>query len=201
VPALLFFPMTSKTDNQDGFTLVELLIASTMALIITAAAVTFLVSVMHQQPRITSSATAIGNARNAVEKITSDLRVGEKATLLGPSEVKVNARCSQVAAAGNGDCEVTFRCAVEPGATTSSCARSVGSGPAETVITGLTSSEIFCVYPTAEKPKECGSEEEAEPPLYVGVKIELPNYEESNGKNVLEGGAALHNAPGLLKTE
>jgi prepilin-type N-terminal cleavage/methylation domain-containing protein len=200
VPALLFSRMTPTTDNQDGFTLIELLIASTMALIITAAAVTFLVSVLHQQPRITSSATAIGNARNAVEKITSDLRVGEKATLLGPSEVKVKARCSQVAAAGSGDCEVTFHCALEPGTTTNSCVRSVGNGPAETVITGLESNQVFCVFPTAEKPKECGSEG-TEAPLYVGVKVELPNYEESQGKNVLEGGAALHNAQGLLRSE
>lgn len=183
---------------EDGFTLVELLIGMTMALLVTAAAVMFLISIMHRQPKTTSSADVIGNARNAVEKITNDVRVGESATTLRPSELQVTARCSQVGSNATGNCEVAYSCFQDLGKTTYECQRSVSGGLATTVVTGLASGEIFCVYPTLDASSECGPQEVGEPPKYVGVKVELPNYEESQGNTVLEDGAALHNAPGLL---
>jgi prepilin-type N-terminal cleavage/methylation domain-containing protein len=187
----------SNYTREDGFTLIELLIGMAMALLVTAAAVTFLISVMHREPKTTSSSDVIGNARSAVEKITADLRVGESATLLQPSELKMTAECSQVGSSASGKCEVTYLCVQEAGAATYECVRSVSNGPTATVIKGLASGQLFCVYPTSEADSECGPEG-AERPLYVGLKVELPNYEESEGSTVLEGGAALHNSPELL---
>lgn len=188
----------SGDSCQDGFTLVELLIGMAMGLLVTLAAVMFLISIMHRQPKTTSSADLIGNARNAVEKITADVRVGERATMLQPSELKVEARCSQVGSSAAGNCEVAYSCFLEPGKATYECQRSVSGGPATTVVSGLASGQVFCVYPTPDASSECGPEEAGELPKYVGVKVELPNYEESGGNTVLEDGAALHNAPGLL---
>jgi prepilin-type N-terminal cleavage/methylation domain-containing protein len=192
------FRNTKIRSRQDGFTLIELLVGTVMALLVALAAVTFLISIMHRQPKTTSSADVIGNARNAVEKITNDVRVGESATTLRPSELQVTARCSQVGSNAPGSCEVAYSCFQEPGKTTYECQRSVSGGPPATVVSGLASEEIFCVYPTSELGSECGSEEAGELPKYVGVTVELPNYEESQGNTVLEDGAALHNAPGLL---
>ncbi len=190
--------MPTRLHSEDGFTLVEMLVAMAMGLLVTLAAVMFLISIMHRQPKTTSSADVIGNARNAIEKITDDVRVGEKATTLQPSELKVHARCSQVGSTGNGECEVAYSCFLEPGKTTYGCQRSVSGGPAVAVVSGLASGDVFCVYPTPDASSECGPEEGGDPAKYVGIKVELPNYEESQGHTVLEDGAALHNAPGLL---
>jgi prepilin-type N-terminal cleavage/methylation domain-containing protein len=197
----------SDNARDDGFTLIELLVGMMMALLVTAAAVTFLISIMHRQPKTTSSADVIGSARNAVEKITADLRVGKSATLSQPYELKVTASCAQVGSGAEGDCEVAYRCGQETGKTTYGCTRSVSDdpaesdGPSETVISGLASDkEVFCVYPMLEPAnelesnRECGLQDPGKEPLYVGVKVELPNYEASEGNMVLEGGAALHNA-------
>jgi prepilin-type N-terminal cleavage/methylation domain-containing protein len=194
-------PTNFHTDaaGQDGFTLIELLIGMTMALLVAVAAVMFLVSIMHRQPKTTSSADVIGSARNAVEKITDDVRVGEEATTLQASELQVTARCSQVGATGAGNCVVSYSCPQEPGKVTYECRRSVSGGPAATVVSGLASGQVFCVYPTPDANSECGRQEAGEPAKYVGVKVELPNYESSQGNTVLEDGAALHNAPGLLR--
>lgn len=190
---------TAHTD-EDGFTLIEMLVAMAMGLLVTIAAVMFLISIMHRQPKTTSSADAIGNARNAVESITADLRVGENATLSQPYELEVTASCSQVGSGAAGNCDVTYSCFQEAGKSTYGCQRSVSGGPATTVISGLASNEVFCVSPTSELESECGPQE-ANQPLYVGVTVELPNYEGSQGNTVLEDGAALHNASGLLGSE
>jgi prepilin-type N-terminal cleavage/methylation domain-containing protein len=188
---------TPSTSGEKGFTLIELLIGMAMALLVTAAAVTFLISVMHRAPKTTSSADVIGNARVAVEQITADLRVGESATASEPSKLQMTAECSQVGSNATGNCEVAYNCFQEAGVFTYECQRKVANGPPRTVISGLASGRVFCVYPTSEAGSECGLQG-AQPPLYVGVKVELPNYEEAQGSTVLEGGAALHNAPGLL---
>jgi Tfp pilus assembly protein PilW len=202
--------MPNRLHSEDGFTLVEMLVAMVMGLLVTIAAVMFLVSIMHRQPKTTSSADVIGHARNAEEKITADIRVGEKATLVGPAELQVEAQCAQVGAAGTGSCTVTYACVTQGADGTYDCTRSVSSeadpaGTAETLVSGLASDQgVFCVYPTSEvnptsgKESECGPETAERKPLYVGVKVELPNYEGSQSNTVLEDGAALHNAPELL---
>lgn len=184
-------------SGQSGYTLIEMLIAMAMALIVTAAAVTFLISVMQRQTKTTSSADVIGNARSAVEKITADLREGEAATTPQPSELQMTVRCSQMGSSAAGNCQVKFACAQEAGLATYACTRSINGAETTTVISGLASGRVFCVYPTSEVGSECGLQGSTAP-LYVGVKLELPNYEESEGNTVLEDGAALHNAPGLL---
>jgi prepilin-type N-terminal cleavage/methylation domain-containing protein len=187
----------SRETREDGFTLIEMLIAMAMALVVTAAAVTFLISVMHRQPQTTSSADVIGNARSAVEKITADLREGAEATTSQPSELQMTAKCSQVGSGAAGTCEVKFSCIQEASLATYACTRSVNGAETTTIISGLASGKVFCVYPTSEVGSECGLQGSSAP-LYVGVKLELPNYEDSEGNTVLEDGAALHNAPGLL---
>ncbi len=187
-------------SGEEGFTLIELLIGMAMSLLVAVAAVMFLISIMHRQPKTTSSADVIGNARNAVEKITNDLRVGESAETPAPSEMQVTADCSQVGSTATGSCQVVYSCFQELGKSTYACQRSVAGEPPTTVISGLVSGQVFCVYPTSEAGSECGPEEAGEEPKYVGVKVELPNYEESEGNTVLEDGAALHNAQGLLES-
>lgn len=197
----------SRRRSEEGFTLIELLVAGALSIVVTAGAVLFLVSVIHRQPKISESAEVIGNARNAVEKITADLREGESATLLSTSELLVTTNCED-AGGSRGLCQVAYTCSQESGQTTYDCQRRLPGSPAVTVASGLISADVFCVAPTTameptpigEKEMKCGPEQGATP-LYVGVTLELPDHQDATGKTVIEDGAALHNAPGLLGSE
>src|SRR5262249_50044276 len=92
-------------------------------------------------------------------------------------------------ASGTVSCRVEYSCEDEAGGTFR-CLRSVDSGPPRTVVTGLSTPDVFCVVPSTEG-SECGESSGVEP-AYVGVKIEFPAGEQ-DGVTVLEGGAALHN--------
>ncbi len=180
-----------RHDNEEGFTLVELLVGMTMALIITAAAVTMFSSVLDRQTDTTASADVIGTARNAVETMTADLREGVSATVSGPSSLQLVKPC------GEENCTISYRCEVELGKSTSRCTRTLG-GATKTIVSGLASDEVFCVYPTSAVGKECGPESTSATARYVGITLEFPNHKDATGTTVLEDGAALHNAPEAL---
>ena len=165
--------MTDDRHSQEaGFTLVELLVGIAMALVITMAAVSMFTSMTHKQPEVTRGANLIGTARNAVEKMSIDIRGGERATLLSPSQLDLTTTCQATRTSPSESCEVKYRCQQEAGQSTSSCTRQVGT-KTRTVVRGLASSNVFCVYPTAEPTKECGVQGTAAV-RYVGVDLEFP---------------------------
>jgi Tfp pilus assembly protein PilW len=191
----LFLPMaTKRNDSEAGFTLVELLVGMTMSLILVIAAVAMFTSTLHREPKATAMADVLGTARNAVEKMTTDLRKGEKATLATPSSLVLNVPCTGSAANAEGSCEISYQCAQEPRLTTFSCTRT-SEGTTTTIVKGLASDEVFCVFPTATAGKECGLESMVaeKKPRYVGVTLQFPNYKGTNGTTILEDGAGLHN--------
>ena len=192
--------MTSRrNDNEAGFTLVELLVGIAMALVITMAAVAMFNSIIGHQSDSTQAADIIGTARNAAEKLTADIREGEKATVPNAHELNLVTPCSVITAGATGPCEINYRCAQEVGETTFSCTRQYGP-VTKTVIRGLSTKEIFCVYPTSEVGKECGAQGTATP-HYVGINLEFPNHKKATGSSsttVLEDGAALHNSREVL---
>jgi prepilin-type N-terminal cleavage/methylation domain-containing protein len=185
-----------RHDNDAGFTLVELLIGMTMSLVIVMAAVAMFTSTLHTQPKETATADVLGTARNAVEKMTTDLREGEKATLATPSSLVLTTPCTE---SNEVSCEIRYQCAQEVGLSTFDCTRTA-EGTTTTTVKGLANGEVFCVFPTSSAGKECGLEStnpelasvEREP-RYVGITLEFPNHKEAAGTTVLEDGAALHN--------
>lgn len=185
-----------RHNREDGFTLVELLVGMTMALIITAAAVTMFTSILHRQTQTTASANVIGTARNAVEKMTAELREGVKATVSEPGSLQLVTPCGE-SGMNASKCEITFRCEQELGKTTSRCTRTL-EGATKTIVSGLASKEVFCVYPTSATGKECGPQSTAALPRYVGITLEFPNHKSAEGTTVLEDGAALHNSTEAL---
>jgi type II secretory pathway pseudopilin PulG len=183
---------------EGGFTLIELLIASFMMVVITGAAVTMLISVMHREPAVSGRANQIGNARNAIETITGDLRGGVRVTAAGPSQITVlTTACGQ---GGGTECSVSYVCAGETAKRTYECAREK-SGRISTLITGLASPNIFCFYPNRER-GECGEAGSlvvaAEAPTYVGLKLQFPQEHNERMNSILESGVALHNSPSVL---
>jgi Tfp pilus assembly protein PilW len=177
--------------DSSGFTLVELLVGISMTLIITFAAVSMFNTILHRQPESTQAADVIGMARNASETITAELRRGAGATLTKASELTLKTSCE------GKSCEPVYACAKETGKTTYSCSRTVGT-KSKTLVTGLSSGEVFCVYPTATSGSECGAQSTTAP-RYVGIKLEFPSHKGATATTILEDGAALHNLPEALE--
>jgi prepilin-type N-terminal cleavage/methylation domain-containing protein len=210
MPALLShmradFKIAMDTRSQEGFTLIELLIASAMSVIVVGAATTMLISVMHRGPAVSERADQVGNARNAIETMTSDFREGVKVAYASPSQITVDTTgCAQ----GGGECSVSYSCAGEPEATSFECVREQG-GQSSTVVTGLASPDLFCYYPNDEpataspEARECGQVLDPSDPdkelTYVGIKIQFPQENNASENSTIEGGVALHNAPSLLQ--
>ncbi len=195
--------MRSSGWTQEGFTLIELLIATAMTIVVVGAAVTMLISVMHRQPQTTRTADQIGNARNAIEKITVDLRQGVKLTEAEPFAVEMSTFCGKTE--GTEPCVVRYDCAQETGKATYGCSREVVGGGTTWVLEGLASPEVFCFYPFSEEVgpsgngSGCGVAVSPVETTYVGIKVQLPQENNATTNTVFEGGAALHNAPGVLE--
>jgi type II secretory pathway pseudopilin PulG len=182
-------------DSEAGFTLIELLVATLMTVIICGAAVMMIISVMRQSPKITTRSDQIGFARNAIEKLTGEIRQGKEATSTGSSAMTLKTYCPK-AGGQSAECTVSYSCAAETGKTTYACSRTV-AGVTRKVVGGLASAEVFCFYPNTES-KECGTASTTTPARYVGVKVAFPQQVSTEKQTVLEGGAALHNSTSLL---
>jgi len=177
----------NPNNSEAGFTLIELIVAASMMIVITGATVALLVSALRQQPEVTERADQIGDARNALEKLTVDIRQGSEATYVGPSEIGLETICD-FPDGSTGPCTVEYECPAS--GTTYRCIRTVDGGSPTVVTRGLSSPDVFCVVPSTEG-AECG-ESNGEPPAYVGVTIQFPATDRG-ANTVLEGGAALHN--------
>ena len=150
-------------------------------------------SALHKQQNVSSRADRIGQARNAIEKVTVDLRQGRKVTVAGPTAVTLETYCHTTAGATE-KCTVAYSCAVEvTGGSTYKCTRSVNAGAAVTVISELSSPNVFCFVPSSVSgnESECGERKTGSEPTYVGVQVNFKARE--GGGATLQDGAALHN--------
>jgi Tfp pilus assembly protein PilW len=189
-------PSFQAQSDQSGYSMIELIIAAAMMLVVLGAVVSLLLSSMRAQPEITDRAHQIGEARNALEDLTVDIRQGFSATYVDdPTRISLETICDE---APTTRCTVEYDCNLPEAGGTFGCTRTVDSTE-EILVTGLASSNVFCVTPStgdpeseAPKDSDCWEESNGEPPTYVGVKIEFPAGEQ-DGNTVLEGGAALHN--------
>ncbi|HVV89816.1 MAG TPA: prepilin-type N-terminal cleavage/methylation domain-containing protein [Solirubrobacterales bacterium] len=176
-------------DDEKGFTLVELLVASTMSLILVAAACAMLISAVRDQPKITERADQVGQARTVSERMVTELRQGVELITKEPSKVVfltyVHASTCTEASGGSTkeECRVTYNCT-----TSGTCTRSVlnadGTGTARTttLVTGLSNpTEVFSYLPSTEEP------------TYVGIELQFPDAEKKT-TTTLENGATLRNA-------
>ena len=180
-------------SEESGLTLIELLVSTAMTMVVLAAGALLMTSALHKQQNVTSRADRIGQARNAIEKITVDLRQGRKVTAAGPSAVTLETYCD--ASGGLSEkCTVAYSCVVEAtGGSTYKCTRSVNGGTAVTVVSELSSSNVFCFVPSSaiENEAECGERKAGSEPTYVGVQVNFKSRE--GGGATLQDGAALHN--------
>jgi prepilin-type N-terminal cleavage/methylation domain-containing protein len=192
---------TENISDDRGFTLIELVIATTMALVVVAGAMSMLVFALKNQPKVSEGADQVAKARAVSERMAQELRQGVKIETREASKVVFltyvhTTACTTAASTSAGaiQCRVTYTCA-----TTGTCTRSVlnadGSGTAltSTLVTGVSNpTEVFCYMPSTEAGK-CGAAKSTEASTYVGIKLQLPAAGKSAAVT-LENGATLHNA-------
>ena len=174
----------SLRREEDGYTLIELLVASMMGIVVLGAAVMLFIGAVRSEPRTASKVAAIQQGRIAVERITRDVRQASSIPTYAPSQLVLityvrQSSCNGGAAATSIQCRVTYAC--DSGACTRTVSQPNGSspGPSVTIVTGLVSSEPF-VYPE-------GSGE----PAYVEAELAFETRE--GGPVVIADGAAARN--------
>jgi Tfp pilus assembly protein PilW len=189
-----FWPL-SREEGERGLTLVELLVATTMTVIITGATVSLFVSTVKDQSRVTKSADQVGEARIALRKVVDDIRQASTITATPKlEELKLKTyihatSCSSApsVSAAAISCEITYKCALETSKTTSECTRTAVGGTTVKVATGLVSKSIFEYWSGGSiiTPSTTAT--------YITVKLAVP-ASSGNNPTTLESGAALRNS-------
>jgi prepilin-type N-terminal cleavage/methylation domain-containing protein len=170
--------------EQRGFTLVELLIATSMGLVVVGAALAMFIGGVRSEPRTAAKVGAIQEARVTLDRITRELRQGLSVVSPTPTTLEVvtyvkAASCGGAPASSSIPCKVTYSCAAD--ACTRTVAQPDGSapGPATLVVDGLVSPNVFDPQPDAE-------------PTYIGVDFVLISGDDD--PVTLGDGVALRNA-------
>jgi type II secretory pathway pseudopilin PulG len=168
--------------EQDGMTLVELLVAASLGLVVVGAGMSIFVSSIRSEPRTASKVDAIQQARVTADRITRELRQGLEVKPASPSQLEIvtyvkTTGCSGAPASTSMPCEVTYACS--SGACTRTVAEPDGTepGPTVQVVSGLASADVFDPQPTGD-------------PSYVGVTFSLVA---EGDPVVVEDGVALRN--------
>jgi type II secretory pathway pseudopilin PulG len=175
--------------SEEGFTLVEMLVAMTMGVVVMGGVLILLIGAMRTQPKLESQGTNIQTARWVMERMTREIRNGIVVDRETSSSVSFQTYVRHTACGGTTTlastaaptkCEVTYTCSGE------SCTRlesAPGSytGTAKEIFRGLGNpGSVFTWSP------EKG-------PTYIGVTLEIPDSQGSGGLTVSDG-ASLRNA-------
>ncbi len=135
-------------SGEEGFTLVELLVATAAGLIVVGALAMLMTSVIRDQPETGERSAQINDARVKLERMVRELRQGSPVagTTANATQVTVDTYTRSGCNGGGPTaaavvCRVTYQC-VQSGST-ASCTRQAGSGAGVTVLTGLRSAQVF----------------------------------------------------------
>ena len=181
----------ARTRAEDGFTLVELLVASAMGVVVMSAVAMLVISAVRDQPKISKQAQNITTARWVLERMTREIRGGIE---IAPGHAKADSvsfkayvrrtTCGgttvPASTAQPTECQITYTC------NTTSCSRveanpGTFTGTARQIFSGIDSSQVFTYAPNETKP------------TYVKVTLRLPNPS-GTGALTVSDGASLRNA-------
>jgi type II secretory pathway pseudopilin PulG len=181
-----------RVAGEAGFSLVELLIGSVLALLVIGAAASVFTSGIGAEPRIADRAHAIQDARVMAERITRELRMGSNATSPTPSQLTILTYVPTASCGGSGSgpatrCRVFYSCATDGTCTRTECGPNtlvppVGCGSPVRIVEGLASNQVFAFTPRI--PGQA----------MVSVKVAFPATENDDAITI-EDGAALRNPP------
>lgn len=188
--------------DESGLTLVELLVASTMSVILVGAAGSMVISSVRTQPEVSKRAQNVSSARWVLERLTREIRNGVRVDVATASKVSLltyvrSTACGSGTLPASGTpaikCEVTYEC------TTAYCSRieakeGTYTGTARKIFSGINSSSVFCFVPsTASDSLSCGTAASTKGTTYVGVSLRIPNPTGPSDLTVSDG-ASLRNA-------
>jgi type II secretory pathway pseudopilin PulG len=173
---------------EGGYTLVELLVASTMGVVVMGAVAMLVISAVRDQPKISKQAQNITTARWVLERMTRELRGGIALKEATSSKVSFEAYVRHTACGGSTQlsstaapkiCLITYECS------TIACSRregisTVAPGAPRQIFSGINSNQVFEAIPAAK-------------PTYVKITLRLPNPS-GTGALTISNGASLRNA-------
>jgi Tfp pilus assembly protein PilW len=193
-----------RTAEQDAFTLVELLIASVLALVAIGTVVTMFVSSNATQAGLQNRDAEVQQARTATEGIVREVRQASVVSSATPSSLTMvtyvdHATCGGAPGTTAIPCQVTYSCTgAAPNATCSRTERNkdgTGTGSTMQVVSGLNSTSVFCYAPsTNTDTTSCGTAAPGVPTTYVGVSLSFAPSQRQAPVTVADG-AALLNVP------
>jgi prepilin-type N-terminal cleavage/methylation domain-containing protein len=162
-------PSTTRPDvrSERGFTLVELLVGMTAALVVFTAMLGVLISGMDAQASIATRTYQLNGAQAAMQQLVRNLREATSVTVSSSSSITYSEPVS------GGNESVTFTCSH----TTKACT-STALGATQTVITNVTNTNVFTGSPATN-------------PTYIGITLVVS----ATGENpvTLTDGAGLRN--------
>lgn len=120
-----------RLGSDRGFTLVELLVAMTIAIALLGIAVTLFTSLLSSEPRSSSRSVQLEAGRVMLERATRELRQGAEIVSVGDDGVELTTSVCDGAVDEDGLCAVTYACS------SGSCTRTEGAGQTTQVATGL----------------------------------------------------------------
>jgi prepilin-type N-terminal cleavage/methylation domain-containing protein len=179
-----------KLAHEDGFSLIELLVATAMSVVVLAAVGSMVMSAMRSQPELSKKSQSVSTARWVLERLTREIRNGVKIDVATPSSVSFqtyvrHSTCGSTSPLTSTSpsikCEVTYAC------TTTACMRKetaagvLTGGTARLIISGINDANVFSYSPSTAAP------------TYIGVKLRVPNPT-GQGALTVSDGASLRNA-------
>jgi type II secretory pathway pseudopilin PulG len=178
-----------QTPSEEGFTLVELLVASAMGTVLMGVVALLVVGTVKTQPRISQQAQNVTTARWVLDRMTRELRTGvavkeQSASMVSFEGYVRHATCGGTATLASSEpakkCRITYECS------TTACFRKesepgVNGGNPKKVFSGINSSQVFTFAPNETAP------------TYVKITLRLPNPS-GTGALTVSDGASLRNA-------
>lgn len=175
--------------REEGFTLIEMLVAMTMGVVVMGGVLILLIGAMRSQPKLEHQATNIQTARWVLERMTREIRNGirvDKATASSVSfqtyvrHTTCGGTTTLASTAAPTKCEVTYACSGES-CTRLEAAPGVYTGTATRIFKGISNaSSVFNWSPASS-------------PTYIGVTLKIPDSQGS-GALTTSDGASLRNA-------
>jgi type II secretory pathway pseudopilin PulG len=171
--------------DERAMTLVELLIATMIALVVVGAALSMMTIAARSSPRVTERSAQIQQGRTLIERLTRELRQGESilgATASGFDVLTYvhSATCGGPPGSAAILCRVTYACGAATCTRTERNADGTGTAAPEQVVAGITGPNVFAFEPDAGDPS------------YVGVQLVYPAAD--GGEAItLDDGVTLRN--------
>jgi len=184
-----------RARAEEGFTLVELLVAASLGAVVMSAVAMLVISAVKGQPQISRQSQNITTARWVLDRLTHEIRNGVVVTKAQPNAVTFQAYVRRSTCGGSGVPPSTtpaIRCYVTYSCTTTTCFRSesasaVSAGTQKEIFSGIDSSQVFTYVPAITESSPVSNV------TYVKATLTLPDPDGVGGLTV-SNGASLRNA-------